>query len=91
VTAPGAAQEPPASVLMRAAKKMREDAEACGDPPGSFIPAVADWLESEAKRAAEIAGYEDSAVYPLMLSSYRLPLAVASGYLGERETEAGHG
>jgi hypothetical protein len=88
VTAPGAAQEPPASGLMRAAKKMREDAEACGDPPGSFIPAVADWLEAEGKRAAEIDRYEGRPVYALMLAGYGHPLAVARAYLGEQGTES---
>lgn len=44
--------EPPESVLMRTAKKMREDADRCGDMPGSFIPEVAGWLELEAHMAA---------------------------------------
>lgn len=73
----------PAETLSRAVARMREDAERCGDKPGSFLPAVADWLEAEAERAAEIDGYEDSAVYPLMLAGYRRPLAVARAYLGE--------
>jgi hypothetical protein len=50
--------------------------------------AVADWLDAEAEKAAQMDGYEDSAVYPLMLSGYRLPLAVARAFLGEQEGEA---
>lgn len=79
MTALGAAQEPPVSVLMRAAKKMREDAEACGDPPGSFIPAVANWLESEARRADGGEGGVDCVP--------NLPYMAALAYLGERETD----
>ena len=45
--------------------------------------ALADWLDKEAERAGELSGYEDSAAYPLMLSGYRHPLAVARAFLGE--------
>lgn len=50
--------------------------------PGVAL-AVADWLEAEADRAAEIDGFEDSAAYPLMLAGFRHSLAVARAYLGE--------
>ena len=50
--------------------------------------AVADWLDDEAGKAAQMDGYEDSAAYPLMLAGYRLPLAVARAFLGE-DREAG--
>ena len=50
--------------------------------PGVAL-AVADWLEAEADRAAEIDGFEDSASYPLMLAGFRHSLAVARAYLGE--------
>jgi hypothetical protein len=79
VTAPGEAQEPPASVLMRAAKKMREDAEACGDPPGSFIPEVAAWLEIEAACLERKLPGDDG--------TWRCALRIALAYLGENETE----
>jgi hypothetical protein len=52
--------------------------------PGVAL-AVADWLEAEAGRAADLDGYEDSAAYPLMLAGFRHPLAVARAYLGEAE------
>lgn len=52
--------------------------------PG-FLLTVADWLEAEAGRAAEIDGYEDSNAYPLMLAGFRHPLAVARAYLGETD------
>ena len=79
--------ETPAETLRRAVARMRADADRCGDPPGSFIPSLADWLESEAGNAASMDGYEGRAVYPAMLAGYRLPLAVARAYLGETGTE----
>jgi hypothetical protein len=78
----------PAETLRRAVTAMRAHAAIFGDVPESFFPAVADWLEAEAEKAAQMDGYEDSAVYPLMLSGCRLPLAVARAFLGEQEGEA---
>lgn len=57
--------------------------------PGVAL-AVADWLDDEARKAAQTDGYEHSSAYPLMLSGYRLPLAVARAFLGEAEGPA-HG
>jgi hypothetical protein len=65
----------PAETLRRAVTAMRADAERCGDAPGSFIPAVADWLDSEARRADGGEGGIDCVP--------NLPFAVAVAYLGE--------
>jgi hypothetical protein len=76
--------EPPVSLLMRAAKKIREDADRCGDPPGSFMPEVAGLLEATAGCGCEEDGdhWEQKAA----------ALAVARGYLNETEAEgAGRG
>lgn len=43
--------------LRQAAERMHDDAEACGDPAGSFIPAVADWLD---KAADHIDAHDDA-------------------------------
>jgi hypothetical protein len=51
--------------------------------------AVANWLEAEAERAAQMDGYEATSAYPLMLSAYKHPLAVARAYLGESRAEGG--
>jgi hypothetical protein len=45
--------------------------------------AVADWLDAEAERAAQIDAYQGTPAYPLMLDGYRHPLAVARAFLGE--------
>jgi hypothetical protein len=79
------APESPSAFLLRAVARMRADADRCGDPPGSFVPAVADWLEAVGLRAAEIDGHEGRPVYALMLAGYRHPVAVARAYLGEPE------
>lgn len=50
-----------------------------------FALAVADWLDTEAERAAGMDGYEDSDAYPLMVAGFRHSLAVARAYLGEAE------
>jgi hypothetical protein len=66
---------------------MRADAERCGDAPGSFVPAVADLLEAESVKASRLDGYEGTPVYPAMLATFRLPLAIARGYLNEKHPE----
>lgn len=63
----------PLETIRRAVTKMRADAERCGDAPGSFIPAVADWLDSEARHAAGGEGGIDCVPNP--------PFAVARAYL----------
>lgn len=69
--------ETPMETLRRAIAAMRADAERCGDAPGSFIPAVADWLGSEARRAHGGEGGIDCVP--------NLPFAVARAYLGEAD------
>ena len=73
VTTPGA----PASLLARAAEKMREDADRCGDPPGSFIPALAELLEVSASCGCE-AGDDHWAEKAAVLR-------IARAYLGEAQ------
>jgi hypothetical protein len=46
---------------------MHDDAEACGDPAGSFIPAVADWLDEAADHLEahrDMAGFPGDATCP---------------------------
>jgi hypothetical protein len=70
----------PVETIRLAVTKMRSDAERCGDAPGSFVPAVADWLDSEARRADGGEGGIDCVP--------KHPLAVAAGYLGEAADHA---
>jgi hypothetical protein len=79
------APETPAELLARAVTAMRADAVRCGDVPEAFIPAVADLLEPEAKRAAQIDAYQGTPAYLTLLAGYRLQLAVATAFLGEQE------
>jgi hypothetical protein len=63
----------PLETIRCAVTAMRADAERCGDAPGSFIPAVADWLDSEARHADGGEGGIGCVPNP--------PLAVARAYL----------
>lgn len=63
--------------LHRAAESMRASAESDVDL------AVAEWLDHDANRAKEMDGYEDSAVYPLMVAGHTHALKVARAQLGE--------
>ena len=53
-----------------------------GMPP-ELGPALAGWLEYEARQAAGIDAHAGRPVYPLMLAGYERPLAVARVILGE--------
>jgi hypothetical protein len=64
---------------MRTAKKMREDADRCGDPPGSFVLEVAGWLETEARMVALRGNSSEGQTFHA--------LNAARAYLGEQETE----
>ena len=68
-----------AEVLRRAVDRMRADAEACGDSPGDFIPAVASWLDNSARHARRREQYGEK---PTRSADPRA-LAVARAYLGD--------
>jgi hypothetical protein len=72
-----ASAESPSEVLRRAVAKMRSDIDRCGDLAGSFVPAVADWLDSEARHSD--GGVDGIECVP------NLPFAVALAYLGVDE------
>jgi hypothetical protein len=66
--------EPPAVTLRRAVSAMRADAGRRGDPPGSFVLAVADWLA--------IAAAAQERKLPDESGTVHAALRVARGYLG---------
>lgn len=69
--------ETPMETLRRAIAAMRADAERCGDAPGSFIPATAEWLETEAHMASLRGSSPEGQTFHA--------LKVARAYLGEAD------
>lgn len=68
-----------AELLGKAAAKMREDADVCGDHPQDFVPAVADLLDAYSLLFCECCD-EGEGRQPPHLEHL---VAVARAYLGE--------